>query len=178
MKFQKSHLAYNCTFRHLITFKDLSLFLLGSPQRGHAEGSEHLVPTLDTLIAHLFPTTLPTQCRELSHLLFESLVEILQVTRTAPLHKQSLCNEATPKCKTMSFVSREVGWQRSGHLERRNRNFFLNFSFGASWLQILQVPKERYVCTVRTGREPVIHWPVVCVFNSWITGSITAESSY
>lgn len=52
------------------------------------KGSEHLVPTLDTLVVHVFPTLyLYNVGSELNHLLLQPLVEILQVTQTAPLHK-------------------------------------------------------------------------------------------
>jgi len=37
-KSQKSHLACTCILRHISIFKDLSLFLAGSPQEADAEG--------------------------------------------------------------------------------------------------------------------------------------------
>lgn len=65
MKTQKSHLACTCIVRHLVILKDLSTFLAGSPQKDDAERIWMPCPGSDTLVGNTFPTTLPTQCREL-----------------------------------------------------------------------------------------------------------------
>lgn len=122
--------------------KDLSMFLVGSPQKNDAE--RIWMPCPDTLAGNTFPQLPQDSTENSAHLL--SPLDILQVTCPDPLQKQGHYKAATPKYKAMRSVSREVGWQHPGHTERRNRNFFsLNFSFGAPWLQILQVHKERYV---------------------------------
>lgn len=65
MKSQKSHLACTCIFRYLIIFKDLSLSLLEALRKLLLKGSQGPVPRSDTLVANIFPTTLPIRRREL-----------------------------------------------------------------------------------------------------------------
>lgn len=145
MKSQNSHLACTYIFRHLVILKDLSVFLVGSPQKDEAERIWMPCPEVWHLSREHISTTPPVQHRELctsslpcghpaSHMRWPSA------------KTRSLQSSHAKNTRIWGLFQGKLGGSIQDILKEGTETFFsLNFSFGAPWLQILQVHKERYV---------------------------------
>lgn len=143
-------------------FRHLSFFLSGSSQKADTERIWTRYPQVRHLCSEhidiLFPTTLPTQHWALSIPSLTNPYGHFASHMGCPFAKAKSLRRSHTKVQDHEFYFKGMAKFRTFR-KKEQKLFFLNFSFGASWLQILQVLKERYVQTVWAQAE-----------NLWFTG--------